>query len=216
MNLNLLPCYQVVFCEERYFLSRWDIFHKNYECLHVTDEMPQYVGNCIVFHDTEYSPQTRKLYGLWWIDEKKGLCIVGDILFCNWMFCDGNFLCVRSHPRENADSELWEMVVPCEERRSLNTIRLGRLIGGEKFKCFVLQDENGKSVLSSFQRGYIQSGRQQLVIDEYYVANGTIWYRVGNDVFYSDEFPLPDGSKGWRFLKDTDGLKNWNNLTDGK
>ncbi len=99
MNLNLLPCYQIVCSEGRYYLSRWDAVSKKYECLQETDEIPQSVGNCIVFHSENPLQQERKLYGVWWVDERNGRCIIGNMLFSRWMYCEGNFLC--AHRGEN-------------------------------------------------------------------------------------------------------------------
>ena len=216
MNMNLLPCYQVVHFEGRYFLSQWDIYSKRYECLHVTDEIPEYIGNYLVFHDLKKSEPSFKRYGMWWIDEQKGRCIVSGVTFDSWMYCEGNFICCNRNPDEDADMAQWDMIVPSKKYLQLEPIRLGRLICSEKFMCFIRQNDKKEKILSSFQRGYLQRGlRQQIKVDDYLVVDGTIWYRVGDEVFYSDEFALPDGSKGWRFLRDTDGLENWNNLNSG-
>ncbi len=215
MNLNLLPCYQVVYCEGKYFLSKWNIFREMYECLQKTDELSECVGNYLVFHDMKKSAPPLKRYGLWWIDETKGVCITGGVTFDNWMYCEGNFICSSRESNEQPDMVQWDMVIPSENYQSLKLIRLGMLICNEKFRCFIQQNEKNEKILSSFQRGYLQRGlRQQIIVDDYLVVDGTVWYRIGDEVFYSDEFSLPDGSKGWRFLRDTDGLENWNKLNN--
>ena len=210
MNLNLLPCYQIVCSEGRYYLSRWDAVSKKYECLQETDEIPLSVGNCIVFHSENPLQQERKLYGVWWVDERNGRCIIGNMLFSRWMYCEGNFLC--AHRGENTGSEQWEMIIPHENHQCLSRISLGQMIGSEKYKCFVNDGKGNKKILSYFPRGYCQRGLKELVeVDECRTtADGRVCYRIGSQVYSCDEFSLPDGSKGWRFLKDFDAMEKWN------
>ena len=186
MQLNLLPCYQVVYSEGAYFLLKWDRLQCRYEFVQKTEEKPEHMGNCLVIYDRRISTPTQKNYRLWWIDEAKGLCLSDPLALSKWMYRDGNFLCSKRNSKH-----------------------------GEEL--FIRTDEKQKIVLTSFPQGYIQQGaRQQTIIDDYRVVDGNIWYLAGNDVFYSSEFSLPDGSKGWRFVKDSNGLKNWEMLKSKK
>ncbi len=209
MQLNLLPCYQVVHSEGAYFLCKWS--GGRYEIQEITREKPECIGNCIVFYDKASSSPFQKRYRLWWIDEDDGCCLSCKHAFDKWMYHEGHFLCCHQHSNRHPEEE-WKMVMPDEKKQALSTIILGQMIC-DKFMCFILKNEKQEIILSSFPRGYVQQGtRQQVVIDDYFVVNGGVWYRIGDEVFYSSEFSLPDGSKGWRFVKDSDGLENWNSL----
>jgi len=233
MNLNLLSCYQIVFCEEKYFLCKWNMSLQKYECLQVTDEKPEYAGHCLVFFDRKISTPARKRCRLWWIDEDKGVCLSESPAFDKWMYYAGRFICCDHNPEEKIAEETWDVLVPdddswarqsgnqngCPEsnHRCLVRVPLGRRIGDKKFTCFVYTNEKNEKILTCFQLKYCRSSlSMRCLIDDYMVVDGIIWYRIGDKVAYSEEELFPDGSKSWCFTVDSDGLNNWNRLTNGK
>lgn len=213
MDLNLLPCYQVVYCNRKYFLSQWDICQKTYVCCLETEEKPEIAGNFLIFHLPDSSLPGKKLYGLWCVNDTEGYCI-GDknILFDHWYKLEGHFLCTCLENRNElvGENEAPQWYLIRQNQMTLEKIVLGQALGNPRFRCFVNTSETeNETCLSFFQRGILQRIKiDRLQIDE----QGYIWYQIENLVYGIEEYPLPDGGSNWRFKPFSD--KEWNEFRD--
>lgn len=188
MNLNLLPCYQIVRSNGKYFLLQWDEMEKAFVCHVETDERPEIAGNFLIFHDVKTTQPDKKLYSLWYVNEVQGYCFYDEkILFDKWQIYEGNFLCTSSSAE---DKKQWFLIAP----DSLQITALGQPVGHPQYKCFVNNQEG--CCLHYFQRGSLQP---VMVDDIWSDSAGSVFYRIRGDIYGMEKYPLPDGGSNWRF-----------------
>lgn len=188
MELNFKPCYQIVFSYGIYSLQIWDSQQKSYVEQFCTDEKPQAIGNFIIFRDLKASSDEQKIYRTWYYDDQRGICVFNiDILFNDWCWYEGNFLC--AYPLADG-KEQWLLIAP----KTLQATLLGQPIGQSQYKCFVSSQD--KTLLHYFQRSLLQA----VAVDDIWSDSaGSVFYRIRGDIYGMEKYPLPDGGSNWRF-----------------